>query len=156
MAASFPELIDITHLFTMLFGNDTTCTKRKVPLPKNESVIVATYRDNCGAIRRLLTCDLVFANSAGAALSAIPAGTANEAIKSGELPENVFMNLSEVMNIAVNLFAESFGGRLELECVARQSELSTETLAAMASPERLKVDVIIPRYQTGRIDLIAV
>lgn len=156
MAAALPELIEITHLFTMLFGQDTVCTKRKLPLSKKECVIVAAYRDNCGAIRRVLTCDLTFANTAGAALSAIPSGTANEAIRAGEVPENVFMNLSEVMNIAVNLFTESFGGRLELECVARQNELTPETLATLASADRLKIDVVIPRYAAGRIDLIAV
>ena len=114
MAAMLPRLSDVTHLFAMLFGPETVCTRRMLALSDKESTIVAAYRDNCGVIRRVLTCDIAFANSARAALSAIPRGSANEAIKSGDVPENIFMNLSEVMNIAVNLFTESFGGRLEL------------------------------------------
>jgi len=156
MSAALPGLTDVTHLFTMLFGHETACKARKSPLSRQEGAIVASYLDNCGEIKRLISCDIAFANSAGAALSAIPAGAANDATKSGEVPENILANLLEVMNVAVNLFTESFGGRLELGSVSRLSDLSPETQAALASIQRVKLDVAIPRYDMGRVDLIAI
>ncbi len=140
----------------MLFGNDTNCKPGKAPLPPDACAIVAAYHDNTGATKRLLTCDLAFANSAGAALSMIPPGAANDAIKSGQVPDNILANLHEVMNIAVNLFIDSFGSRLELASVSRISELSPEAKAALSSKERTSVDVAIPRYTSGRVGLIAV
>jgi hypothetical protein len=151
-----PGLIDSKHLLTMLFGSDTVCKLRKDPLVAKDCEFAALYRDNSGSIRRLLSCDLAFANSAGAALSAIPAPTANNATKSGKLADNVVENLSEVMNIAVNLLIESFGGRLELASVKRSHEFTPEIIAALKSDQRAKLDISIPRYETGRLDLIAV
>lgn len=151
-----PSLTDSRHLLTMLFGNDTVCGLRKNPLTPNECVIVASYVDNEGQVKRLLACDLDFANSAGAALSAIPPASAKNATKSGKIAENVLENLSEVMNVAVNLFIESFGSRLELAAVALKADLTPEVVAALSSPQRVKFDVTIPKYDLGRIDLIAV
>ncbi len=156
VAKKLPSVTDATHLFTMMVGPETVCKSRKIPLTTEECAIVATYLDNTSAVKRLLACDLAFANSAGAALSAIPAAAANNATKAGKVADNVMDNLSEVMNIAVNLFTESFGGRLELSSVSRRSELTPETLAALSSVQRVKIDVAIPRYDLGRVDLIAV
>lgn len=156
MSTSLPSVTDVNYLFAMLFGHETVCKTRKVALPANDTVIVASYLDNEGRIKRLLTCDMSFANSAGAALSAIPAGAANDAIKAGEVPANIMANLSEVMNVAVNLFTDSFGGRLELAAVARQADLTPEAKAALASTQRVRIDVSIPRYIVGRVDLIAI
>ena len=155
-AKRLPGLIDSKRLLTMLFGNDTVCTLRKVGIPAEECVVVASYHDNAGTLQRLVTCDLAFANSAGAALSAIPAASANSATKSGKMAENVLENLFEVMNIAVNLLNESFGARLELSSVSKLADLPPETLAALNSPQRAKIDVAIPKYEQGRLDLISV
>ena len=151
-----PSLVDTRRLFTMLFDPETVCSPRKAALQPDECAIIAVYRDNEGAIRRLLVCDLGFSNSAGAALSAIPAAAANKATLAGRLADNVLDNLSEVMNVAVNLFIESFGARLELGLVARLTDHTPETLAALKSDQRVKIDVAIPRYERGRVDLIAV
>ncbi|WP_010582848.1 hypothetical protein [Schlesneria paludicola] len=155
-AKRLPGLIDSKRLLTMLFGTDTVCTLRKAGIPAEECVVVASYHDNAGNLQRLVTCDLAFANSAGAALSAIPAATANAATKAGRMAENVFENLIEVMNIAVNLLNESFGARLELSSVSKLSDLAPETLAALNATQRAKIDVAIPKYEAGRLDLISV
>ena len=151
-----PTLTDSRHLLTMLFGNDTVCGLRKVPLTPEECAIVAAYTDNEGVIKRLLACDLDFANCAGAALSAIPPVQAKNATKAGKIAENVIENLSEVMNVAVNLFIDSFGARLELASVSLRADFSPEVLAALSSAQRVKFDITIPKYDLGRVDLIAV
>ena len=129
MATALPSLTEVTHLFTMLFGHDTVCKPRKTFLSQTEGAIVASYFDNDGTIKRLLTCDVAFANSAGAALSAIPAGAANSATRDGEVPDNILANLLDVMNVVVvNLFTGKLsGGRLELGSAFRLSDLTPET-----------------------------
>jgi hypothetical protein len=151
-----PTLVDSRHLLTMLFGNDTVCGLRRTPLTPDECAFVATYVDNEGALKRLLVCDLDFANSAGAALSAIPPASAKNATKAGKVAENVVENLSEVMNVAVNLFIESFGSRLELASVSLRADLAPDVVAALSSAQRVKFEITIPKYDMGRVDLIAV
>lgn len=155
-AKKLPALIDARHLLTMLFGSETVCSLRKEPIPLARCVVVAAYKDNEGKVQRLLACDLPFANSAGAALSAIPPAVANRETKSGRFAENVIENLTEVMNIAVNLLNESFGARLELACMSQPPEFTPEILAGLKSTVKVKIDVAIPRYEVGQIDLIAV
>lgn len=155
MTSPLPTLDDVAGLFTMLFGTDTTCKPGKTPLLPDACAIVAEYHDNTGATKRLLTCDLAFANSAGAALSMIPPGAASDAIKAGQVPDNILANLHEVMNIAVNLFADGFDGRLELASVSRIGQLSPEAKAALSSKEHSTIDVAIPRYTAGRVGMIA-
>ena len=154
--SKLPGLIDSRHLFTLLFGTETICRTRKEHIPAEETAVVASYRDNEGTIRRLVVCDLALANSAGAALSAIPPTGTNNSTKAGKLAENVIENLSEVMNIAVNMMIESFGSRLELASVEHLSQLHPNTLAALSSEQRSKFDVIIPKYEPGRLDIMAV
>ena len=151
-----PGLIDSKRLLTMLFGGDTECKSRKLAIPTSECIIVASYHDNCGGLQRLVTCDLAFANSAGAALSAIPPVVANNATKAGRLADNVIENLSEVMNIIANLLVESFGTRLELATVSLPNDLTPKMLIALTSDHRVKIDVTIARYDLGRLDLIAI
>ena len=156
VAKKLPGLIQTTHLLKMLFGHDTVCKSRTAPLSSRDYAIVASYIDNEGVIKRLLACDLAFANSAGAALSAIPSSAASSATRAGTVADNILDNLSEVMNVAVNLFTDSFGGRLELQSVLRVVDLSSETQAALLSDHRVKVEVAIPKYDIGKVDLISV
>lgn len=151
-----PNVVDSKPLFHMLFGTDTICNQRKSALPVDECAVIACYADKTGKIKRLIACDVAFANSAGAALSAMSPADAKDATKAGQLAENVLENLSEVMNVAVNLFIESFGARLELVSVKRLSELKPEMKDALSSPQRVKMEVTIPKYDQGKVDLIAV
>lgn len=156
MSATLPSLDAVNKLFTMLFGQGTICKASQTPLGPEACAVVACYRDNNGTTKRLLTCDLAFANSAGAALSMIPPAAANDATKAGHVPDNILANLSEVLNIAINLFTDSFGGRLELAGVSRLSDLPPEAKSALTAKDRATVEVLIPRYAAGQVGLIAV
>lgn len=153
--SALPSLEEVHGLFVMLFGDNTVCKPGKVPMPSDTAAVIASYRDNTGALKRVLACDLSFANSAGAALSMIPMGIVNDATKAGNVPDNIFANLQEVMNIAVNLFADSFGERLELSIVARTKDVAPEIRDAMKAGQKTTFDISIPRYSAGRVSLIA-
>jgi hypothetical protein len=134
-----PGQIDTSRLITMLFGSDTICKIRKIPLSPQECAVVGTYHDNEKTLQRLLVCDLAFANSAGAALSTIPATAANNSTKAGRMDDSAFENLYEVLNVAVNLFIETFGGRLELGSVYPLAEIPPELSTALSSLNRARL-----------------
>ncbi len=150
-----PDIADVGRLLAMLFGGETRCQSRRQPLMIADAAILAIYHDSDAKLKRAVICDLAFANSAGAALSLISPGVANGATKAKKLADAALDNLSEVMNVAVNLFTESFGGRLELTQVYNCSSQPEELAKALSSNVRTKVDVTIPRYDLGRVDLIA-
>ena len=153
--SALPSLNDVSGLFAMLFGERTVCKTCATRLPDEQTAVVATYRDSTGQVRRVLACDLGFANSAGASLSMIPPGAADEAIKKGEVPDNILANLHEVLNIAVNLFTVSFGGRLELGDVLRTTNADASLKALIKSGGSMGLEVSIPRYSSGRVSLIS-
>lgn len=152
---ALPTLNDVSNLFSMLFGDRTVCKSSVSHLPSEQVAVIATYRDNTGTIRRVVACDLHFANSAGASLSLIPPGVANDAIQAGNIPDNILANLHEVMNIAVNLFGDSFHGRLELADVQRAANADISMKASLKSAGAAAFDVTIPRYLTGRVSLMS-
>lgn len=152
--SALPTLKDVSELFAMLFGDRTICQPFPSRLSSEQAAVIATYRDNRGSIRRVLACDLGFANSAGASLSMISPGAVNDAIKRNEVPDNILANLHEVLNIAVNLFTDSFDGRLELASVSRRNELNSEIKAALNSTPQATIEVAIPRYAAGRVAMI--
>ena len=152
---ALPTLHDVTGLFTMLFGDKTVCKQSTTKLPGEQAAVIATYRDNDGKIQRALACDLGFANSAGASLSMIPLGAVADATKKGEVPDNILANLHEVMNIAVNLFTDAFGGRLELVDVQRAANVDASLKTAIKAGGATVIDVSIPRYSAGRVSLIS-
>lgn len=88
-----PAVRETMPLFAMLFGNNTVCKLRKDSIPTGNCAVVATYRDSTGAIQRLLNCNLAFANSTGAALSAIPSASVKSATNSGRLADTVIAGL---------------------------------------------------------------
>ncbi len=153
--SALPTFNDVTSLFTMLFGDRTVCQPSQSPLPGEQAAVIATYGDSTGTIQRVLACDLGFANSAGAALSLIPLGVVNEAIKAGHVPDNILANLHEVLNIAVNLFTDSFGGRLELVDVQRAADVAAALKTVIKAGRAKVIDVSIPRYCSGRVSLIS-
>ena len=153
--SALPALKEVSDLFAMLFGDRTVCKPCQDRIPNEQAAVIATYHDNSGAVRRAVTCDLAFANSAGASLSMIPTGAANDAVKAGVVPDNILANLHEVMNIAVNLFTETFGGRLELVGVQRAVEMEAGVKAAITAGAATSIEVSIPRYSAGRVSLIS-
>ena len=153
--SALPTRENMNHLFTMLFGDETACQPAKAPVPLDPGTVIGIYTDVSGAVRRAVACDLSFASSAGAALSLIPLATVNDAVKSGTLPDNILANLHEVMNISVNLFAESYKERLEFSNLVRFEGLADDAKASLQTGTKVNFDVKFAQYPTGRVSLIA-
>ena len=94
---------NIVTLFSQLFGADVPVQKLSESLPFESNFICASYANESGDVCKTILLDCSLANRAGAALTMIPARTADESIKSNRIEESVFANLSEVLNICVNI-----------------------------------------------------
>ena len=75
---------------------------------------IAEYTNEAGAVVGYVACDLAGGCRLGAALTQVPAGRADEAIKEGVIPDSLAENLNEVLNISVNLIVPDDGSRLVL------------------------------------------
>ena len=125
--------------FTGLFGLKVTASVDPALELSNVGGL-ATYVDDAGEIRGRILCDLQGAAILGAALTQIPMGRVDDAVRSGEMPDNLQENLSEVLNIAVNLLPGHISQRLVLRDVNFQpAEADLE--AAKASASGLQLDV---------------
>lgn len=82
---------------------------------------LATYADAEGKVRAQFLLDLPAAAALGAALTQVPAGAVEDAVKSGSLPDNLLDNLKEVFNIAVNVFPAHATERLVLKDVLTEA-----------------------------------
>jgi hypothetical protein len=135
------------EFFTGLFGLKTTASVD--PSLELASVgCLATYTDDGGEVRGRIVCDLQGAAILGAALTQIPMGRVTDAVKSAELPDNLRENLSEVLNISVNMLPGHVDQRLVLRDVNFQpAEDELET--AKASSTGVKLDV--QRYGECRL-----
>ncbi|MCA9152711.1 MAG: hypothetical protein KDA92_25580 [Planctomycetales bacterium] len=153
---SLPTPEQVNKIVIGLFGDDALVKKATGPIDTN-NVVVAKYADSDHGLHRLVVCDLAFANNAGAALTMISPGVVADAIKAKEVPENIFDNFREVLNIFVNLFSDTARGRLVLDGVDAPTATADEaTATALKAPvERADFEVTVPRYGSGRLTLLA-
>ena len=151
-----PDEASIGDLLSGLFGSDVAVKSAESPSGEGSS-IVATYCDDDGKIVRVAECDCSLANRLGAALTMFPPAGANDAIKAGEVLDKHLENLTEVLNICVNLFSELSDGHITLDKVFQsgaEDDLAQE--AKSSASETAQFDVDIPRYGNGVISLSVV
>ena len=109
--------------------------------------VSASYVNSEGKVMGHLVCDLEAAAKLGAALTQIPPGGVEDAIKSGALPDNLKENLHEVLNIAVNIMPVPPNQRLTL------GEISYEAPTDLAETldESSGVELKLARYGDCKI-----
>jgi len=146
MTTAAPEsAASISSFLTDLYGLNVTATK-------NESLelatigAVASYADGDGNAQGHIVFDLPAAAILGAALTQIPNGAVEDAVKAGKLPDNLRENVGEVLNIAVNLFVSHSELRLVLNEVLFDADAAA---AAVDLPQVSSVDLKVQRYGDG-------
>ena len=136
---------------------------RSIPPAKNSLVpvekatqAVAIYTNDDGVVAAVCVYDMPLASSAGAALSMIPQGVANEAVRKGVMPESVAENLYEVANVSASLFNVDGGPHLKLkEVVTSTAALPAPVKELVAkAADRIDLDVNIAGYSAGRMSLL--
>ena len=143
-----PDAQHVATLLTSLLGDKVTAKARKEALDLESAGVKASYIDGNGAPKKILFCDLPFANGMGAALTRIPSGAVTDANKAGEVPENIYENLYEVLNICVNLFPTDPETHVVLGEVYKP-ERNSEELLDNSMESVVSFDVEVPRYGAG-------
>ncbi|MFK7821649.1 MAG: hypothetical protein AB8G99_23255 [Planctomycetaceae bacterium] len=115
MATATSNCGEISEFLTNLYGLSVTAS---ASASKPEGVgVSASYVDSEGTVKGHILCDVAGAAVLGAALTQIPMGAVEDAVSTGSLPENIQENVSEVLNIAVNLVPGQDSNRLVLSGV---------------------------------------
>ena len=109
---------------------------------------IAEYVSESGAVLGYVGSDLAGACRLGAALTLVPAGRADEAIKEGSIGDSLAENFYEILNVAMNLVRASNGSRVLLGRIAhgRTSEGYSELIAGLDASNRSNVCFDVPRY----------
>ena len=149
--ATLPSTGHIQELLAGLFGDAIDIKEHPDSISDLSTSVAALYVDDSGTLQRAMVCDLAFANSAGAALTMIPPGVVKDAIKDQEIPGSIMSNLYEVLNICVNIFAESRDKHLVLSETVSLSEVP-DRVANASSSSTFKVK--FPRYGEGLMTLM--
>ncbi len=115
----------------------------------------AVYVDADDIPGAVALCDPAFAAFSSAALSMIPKGAAEDAVKSGDLPKNLLDNLYEVMNICTRLVIDESTPHLRLVKLCPVNETDTTEIIKDAATEA-GFNVEIPGYGTGSLTFLVI
>jgi hypothetical protein len=148
----------VANLMSNLFGKKVAA-RRTAPLAAEDvkKSVVATYVRDDGAAGALAIADIPLVAYAGAALALIPPGYAREVAGSGQLPENIFENFHEILNIGSRWFNSPRTPHVTLKDVMYKPQAFAQDVGAiLRNPgPRLDVEVSIPGYGDGKLTLIA-
>ena len=143
------------HL-SSLFGLSVKLTPAK-PTDIKEPAIVATISDESGGICCLMHCDLAGAASMGAALSRIPAGVVQDALKKKVLEEGLLENFHEIANIMTVLTTASAGKRTILAAVSESKDVKAPQAAKLLRTSKRKhyMRVAVSGYPDGFLGFVS-
>ena len=142
----------IRDLLSGLLGRGCVVDK---PFNSNQKTIqlVAMYVDKDNEVRACLASDLPFAAYAAAALSMVPAASANAEVEKGELSETLIEDFHEVANVLSRLFNGEKFSTLRLSEVVT---LEDDRVKRVFSGTSRVFDVLIEGYGVGRMEMYAI
>ncbi len=147
-----PTTEAIVKLLEMIFGPEIDVTESKDSLEDN--VNGATFIDKDNNLVAMCFSDMPFTAYSGAALSMIPAGVANDAVKEGQLTDMMKANFFEVMNICSKLMMRDGGPHLRLDKVLEKGETDAHKTGIEEHAKSFRFVVDIPSYGTGKIGFL--
>ena len=140
-----PSLGQVQKMLQCLLGDGVQAKSTPTGPDLAKPYVLASYVNDAAEVRRVLACDLSLANSIGAAFSMIPANVAADSTKAGKVPENIHVNLYEVLNVCVNLFTDHGQERLTLS----EMKVCKGGDVTPAISQSAKFNVQVPRYAGG-------
>lgn len=133
-------------MLACLFGPRTKV--RPLPqLPASGDFYFAGYVNSVGEENSFLVCDSNFAVASGAALTLIPPSTAAEIVAKGSLPDSIYDNFKEVLNVCVGFYTETTNDRIRLSRVEHLRSLDQQSLPETNS--EFTCEVSIETYPKG-------
>ena len=146
-----PKSEEMRNAVTMLYSMDAQCEVVSEEVDLDDITHFAVYVDDNDVPVAGIGCTLEFGAYAGAALSMIPKGGAEEAVKANELSEMMLGNLNEFMNICSRWFMTADSPHLRLTATYAIDDLSEAADQLLDSEDRLDFNIEIPDYGAGQI-----
>ncbi len=155
-----PTPVEIRELLEGVLGRDIEVVVGAPAVNPAEApgAVVGVYTDDQKSIRALLLMDLELAAYAGAALALVPVSQAEQAIVNQALPENLYENIAEVLNIAASLFNKEGVPHVKLFQAFQPDEVLPPDAAkwVLAFVRRLDMKLDVNGYGPGRISVLAI
>lgn len=153
MAHPLPTESNYARILGGILGKPAEVKKSSAPYqPKPDGAFsLAVYIDDNGKQTAICLCDVPLTCSMGAMLTMIPPGVAQDAIKTGDIPEMIFDNAKEIFNITASLFNVKGSPHLRLGPVYKVPPvLPTDILALLnKTGERVDFQISVPNYGAG-------
>ncbi len=153
-----PKPIDVQQILSMMYGNGLKAEPGEpVPADPGAKSLVAIYVDDDDHPIAACAVDYPFTAYAGASLTRIPQGTAEEAIDTGEFSEIMLGNVHEIMNICSRLLMDSSSPHLRLQGLYKSPDDLPDNVRSMIqqAPEGVDFSVSFPNYGDGRVSFRA-
>jgi hypothetical protein len=159
--ASYPMPVPetVASVLTDLLGKEVRVKLGKpFALRPGSPIIFSVFRNDQGQSASVMTCDLLLAAYTGAALALISTGVEQEVMKMRKLPDNLFENFREVVNIVGGtLFNSPTTPHLVLcDVLTSPGSVPAELKPVLTDPASwLFIDVSIEDYGNGKMTLLA-
>jgi len=153
-----PEVAELGEQLRVLLGRTTKATEAGSPHIFEDSCHTARYLTRDDQLVVLCQVDLTVAAAMGASLAMIPASAAEEAIKDGDLGENLTDAYCEVANIMASLLCKDGYPHVRWVSIEKSIDaLSESDKAILASPsERIDIEVEFEGYGGGKMSIITI
>jgi len=155
---SLPDRKLIKDVFEGLLGRDVAVSDG-VPINLDPPrPVVATYIDPQHQLSFLAVMDLPLAAYAGAALALIPKGGAEAAVEDKMLPDNLFENVAEILNVLAAPIGDCAGVHQRLSTTFAPHDPLPGQIASYAATVGAREDVTldITGYGSGTLSIVSV
>ena len=150
-SALIPTQETVLRTMQLLYGESVAVTETS----DADQCIFAVYVSDDDVPLAAAWCDISFGAYAGASLTRIPKGGADDAAMSGELPTPIYDNLREVMNILASLFMNDKTPHLRLGTVyPDMSDVPDEEKAMFEGKSGSSFTVEVPNYGKGNVQMV--
>ncbi len=148
-----PQPIELQQMLSMMYGTGLKAEPGEpVPVEPGSKSLVAVYVDDDDQPVAVCALDYPFTAYAGASLTRIPSGTADECASTGEFSEIMLGNVHEIMNICSRLLMNSDSPHLRLHSFHPVPDEMPEPVKELvkAAPASAGFSVSFPNYGEGR------
>jgi hypothetical protein len=155
---SLPDRKLVKDVFEGLLGRDVSVGDGTPVSLDNPRPVVATYIDPQHHLATVVAMDLPLAAYAGAALALIPRGGAEAAVEDKMLPDNLFENVSEILNVLAAPIGECAGVHQRLSTTFAPHDPLPGQIASYAATPGVREDLMldISGYGSGMLSIVTV
>ncbi|MDO8106092.1 hypothetical protein Q6348_02645 [Isoptericola sp. b441] len=153
-----PSAPAVRELFEGLLGREVEATigTGAVNPGTAPGAVVGVYTDDRMALRAIVLLELSLAAHAGAAIALIPVVQAEVAADDGVLPDTLYENVAEVLNVAASVFNADDAPHVKLYQSYRPGEQLPADVSkwVLAFVRRVDMELSISGYGKGRVSVL--